>query len=174
MKITTLKIILLTLAVIIIAMAFAGCLSSDTPRENLREGERYYVADVPIDIADRCTVSFILSEDKRSVRRADVVFYEMNFKVEYEGRMIGRNDSSRVTFLMGSSELDEQGSVEIVSNSVILRLNVDDDNVTGEVDFFYTNETRAKPINRFSVYVGTFPFEAEDKTEEIRRLRDSE
>lgn len=155
-RIKSLSFIMATLMLFLV-LFLTACFSSQREPAS-REGERYFEADVDFEYAESCTVSFILSADRRSVRDVQVLILNLDYELPYEGRMIGENNAGQQIFV-GDGELDEQNSVEITAYNAVIRLTIGESVISGELDYIYRNSLTKRP--KFELFVGTFPFEIE-------------
>ena len=167
------KLVALALA-LILTLSLAGCGvfdSLETPA--LQEGERYFEGKADFEYAESCTVSFILAADGKSVHSAKVKFVNISYELPFEGRTLSYSSGESTYTTGGSWELGAQGHVEVNAKRYVLRITFDGDHARGEMDFFHGKFTGAQS-KQSSVFVGTYPFEATDKTEQYLSQRGGE
>ena len=155
--------------VVLLALSLAACsiFNIINAPPTLQEGERYFEGEVEFEYAENCTVSFVLTADGQNVRSAKVTMTNVEFEAPYNNRTISYS-AGLVTYTGGKSiESDENGCIQYESRHFVLRITVDDDGAHGEMDYTHMSKPNEKAANRFSVFIGTFPFTAEDRTDSL-------
>ena len=151
------------LVTVLLLTACAG-----TPK--LQEGERYFEGDVDFELAESCTVSYILSPDGQSVHDIKIVMKNYAFKTVYKDDRSSVNINKKVgksTIFLGKGTPDAQGYLEANGTEVSLRFNFTSDGATGEMDYTYKGDPDDNNGIKFEIYIGTYPFVMEDRTDTL-------
>ena len=132
----------------------------------LEEGERYFAGEVDFEYAESCTVSYILTADGQSIRGTKLEFKKLSYSIPYNSGSthvtVKENTSSNSISFTGVHKIGADGSVVISSREIELRFSITPTGATGEMDYSY--KTKAGDSPSIDLFIGTYPFKAEDIT----------
>ena len=162
-----------TTAIIVMFLTAAALLASCMKPIELQEGERYFEGSVAHEYAESCEISFVLSADGKSVRDVRVVTKGLDYKGKYQDASYDLIISENVgtsTHSFSGGKLDENGSITLGTSKEGLRLTVTGNSASGDMDYVYKSKPGKTPS--FTVLVGTYPFTAEDRTEQFNASKE--